>query len=97
MTVTQLAQRHRRIHYLWLATASMAVLIVVGGVASARAVQNEIASGVQAALGVTAGSVEIEVDGRDVTVRSSVALSSDQLEAIASVPDLARLTIEVAG
>ena len=94
MTVALMAQRHRRSRYLWMLAVALVSLVVLGGLAMARGVQLGIAGDAARVLGVTDESIQIFVDGRDVTLVSDGPITAVQREAVAAVPNVGNLTVE---
>ena len=88
-----MAQRHHRRRWTTLVAVILFGLVIGGGVLSARSVQLELSGEVQRALGATIDPVEIIVDGRDVTLRTTGTLSDAQRAAASAVTHLASLTI----
>ena len=93
MTVALMAQRHHRKRSTTLASIALLTAVFIGGITSARSVQFELASAVQAALGSTVEPVEIVVDGLDVTLRTNMVLTDAQRAAVVSITHLGSLTI----
>ena len=94
MTVALLAQRHHQRRRTITLAVGLAGLVVAAGLSNASDVQQEIATNVVARLGPTAVPVEITVDGRDVTLRTSGLVSDAQREAVASLPGVASVRVD---
>ncbi len=73
MTVALLAQRRTRGRRTALLSGALAALVVIGGWATARTVQGDLAVEVSRTIGATDESIGIEVDGRDVTLIGNVS------------------------
>ena len=95
MTVAILAQQHRKSVNTGVLAFGLALLIVVGGWTTARGVQVDIAEQVRSAIGTTSTPSAISVDGRDVVIRTSTAISAAQQEAIAAISGIGNVMIDV--
>ena len=94
MTVALMAQRHHQRRRTTTLAAGLAGLILAAGVATASDIQDGLASDVVRVLGPTAVPVEIIVDGRDVTLRTSGVITDAQQAAVRSITNIGSVMIE---
>ena len=85
MTVAVLAERHRRATNTVVLTVLLTAFVAAGGWFVARSVQNDLADSVVSQLGRTSSRIEVVVDGRDVTLRSSAVIADDVLSSVRAI------------
>jgi len=76
-------------------SVALAGFVVLGGWFVARTIQDSIAESVIRELGVTSTRVQVVVDGRDVTLRSSAEIPSELVMSVRELTDVETVTVEL--
>lgn len=94
MTVALLAQRHTRLRRSVAGAAFLAVIVFLGGLVLAQSLQNDLAADVRTSIGATTEPVLIEVDGRDVILRTPIPLTVEQISRVSRLDGVASVMVE---
>ncbi len=76
-------------------SVALACFVLFGGWFVARTIQDSIAESVIRELGVTDTRVQVVVDGRDVTLRSSAQIPSELVMSVRELSGVGTVTVEL--
>lgn len=76
-------------------SAALAGFVLLGGWFVARTIQDSIAESVIRELGVTSTRVQVVVDGREVTLRSSAQIPSELVMSVRELSGVETVTVEL--